>query len=177
MEATDLKALAADEQTFRLYIANMVSTLSERMAVLTDRVGAVSKDLETNKDRLIQIDLKGTHGLGDLKDRIAAHDKWMEDIRNALTDHITNCPLAGRMTSIEASLQQIAEDNAARTEMLKGYDEVKKKVDGIAMHVAGDTAAKGQKEKDWKATVTMAGMILTAIFSLIGLLMKAKALP
>lgn len=177
MEASDLKALASDDQTFRIYVANSISRLSERMAVLTDRVAGIAKDLEANKDRLVQIDLKGTHGLVDLKDRIAAHEKWMEDIRNALTDHVSNCPLFGRMTTIEASLHQIAEDNAARTEMLKGYDEVKKKVDGIAVQVAEGAAAKGQKEKDWRMTITMVGMILTALFSLIGLLQKAKVLP
>jgi len=177
MDASDLKALAVDDQTFRLYIANTISTLSERVAVLSDRVGTVAKDLEANKDRLIQIDLKGTHGLGELKERIAAHEKWLEDIRNALSDHVSNCPLVGRMTTIETSLHQIAEDNAARTEMLKGYDEVKKKVDGIAVQVAEGAAAKGQKEKDWRMTITMVGMILTALFSLIGLLQKAKVLP
>jgi len=177
MEASDLKALAADDQTFRLYVANGLSTLSERMAAVADHVGAIAKDVAANHEGLIQIDLKGTHGLGDLKDRVAVHDKWVEDIRKSLAEHGSNCVLFDRVATLESALQHIGEDNAARAEMLKGYDEMKKKLDAVAVTVAEGAAAKGQKEKDWKATVTMAGMILTTIFSLIGLFMKTKALP
>ena len=177
MEEKDLKALAGDDQAFRLYVANGLSSLAERVTVLSDRVAVLAKEVDLNRDHLVQIDMKGTHGLGDLKERMAAHEKWMDDIRKTLSEHITNCPLFGRITTVETTLQQIAEDNAARSEMLKGYDEVKKKVDGLTVQVAQGAAAKSQKDSDWRMTITMIGMILTAAFSLLEVLQKMKVLP
>jgi len=85
--------------------------------------------------------------------------------------------LGDRVSEVEDSLHRIAEDNAVRAEILKGFEDMKKKVDGLVVSMAENTAAKSQKESDWRMTVTMVGMILTAFFSLIGLLRTMKVLP
>jgi len=174
MEPSDVKTLAENDSAFRLYVATGLSTLAERLAGLGGKLADMSHEVQINRDRLIQIDTQGTHGLGDLRERVAAHEKWMDDIRKSLGDHITNCPQVGRIAALEESTQHIAEDNAVRTETLKGIGEMKKKVDDLTVQVAENGAAKVQKERDWRMTLTMVGMLLTAIFSLIGVLQRMK---
>jgi hypothetical protein len=54
---------------------------------------------------------------------------------------------------------------------------MKKKVEDLTVQVAESGAAKVQKEHDWRMTITMVGMLLTALFSLIGVLQRMKVLP
>jgi hypothetical protein len=174
MESPDIKTLAEDDNAFRLYVATGLSTLAERLAGLGGRLADMSREVQINRDRLIQIDTQGTHGLGDLRERVAAHEKWMDDIRKNFSDHMNNCPQVGRIAALEESTQRIAEDNAVRAEMLKGVGEMKKKLDDLNVQVAENGAAKVQKERDWRMTITMVGMLLTALFSMIGVLQRMK---
>jgi hypothetical protein len=173
METFDLKALtAADEPAFRVYVATALAALSERDTALSDTMKMISKEVAANREQLIQIDLKGTHGLGDLRDRVAAHEKWFEELREGLSDHASNCPMFEQMATVDAALHALAEDNAARKEMLKGFDDLKRKVDTLVVSAAETAGAKGQRESDWRTTLIMIGMALSALFSLIGLFKK-----
>jgi hypothetical protein len=129
----------------------------------------LSKELDENKERLIQIDLKGTHGLAE---RVAAHEKWMDDIRKQLSDHIVHCPVIDRMGVVEKTLQDVLAESGARAEVLKGLPELQKQVQGLTVAIAENTGAKGQKESDWRTTLIMIGMALSTLFSLLGLFRK-----
>lgn len=169
MENVDLKAITGDDQSFRFYVVIGLTAMSERVVSLADLVKAVSRELDEHKERLIQIDLKGTHGLAE---RVAVHEKWMDDIRRQFSDHIVHCPVVDRMAVVENALQNVLAESGARAEALKGLPELQKQVQGLTVAIAENTGAKGQKESDWRTTLIMIGMALSALFSLIGLFKK-----
>jgi len=169
MENVDLKTLTGDDQSFRLYAVMGLSALSERVTNLGELVKAALKEVADNKERLIQIDLKGTHGLAE---RVAAHEKWMDDIRKQFSDHILHCPVVDRMTIVENALRDLAEESGARAEALKGLPELQKQVQALTVAIAENTGAKGQKESDWRTTLIMIGMAVSTLLSLIGLFRK-----
>jgi len=169
MENVDLKALTGDDQGFRFYAVTGLSALSERTTSLVEMVKTLSRELDDSKERLIQIDLKGTHGLAE---RVAVHDKWMDDIRKQFSEHIVHCPVIERMAVAEKALQDVAGEVAARTGKLSAIPEMQKQIQELTVAVAENTGARGQKESDWRTTLIMIGMALSALFSLIGLFRK-----
>ena len=169
MENVDLKALTGNEQSFRLYAVMGLSALNERVTSLVDLVRTVSKEVDENRERLVQVDLKGTHGLAE---RLAIHEKWMEDFRKQLSDHIVHCPVLDRMAVVEEALRDVETENAARAESLKSIPEMQRQVHGLTVAAAENTGAKGQRESDWRTTLIMIGMALSTLFSLIGLFKK-----
>ena len=172
MDNVDVKVLAADDQSFRFFTINGLSSLSERMKTLQESLQSMSREVAANRDRLVEIDIKGTHGLGDLKERMAAHEKWLDDVRKQLSDHNVHCPMVDRLAACESAIQDFERTRAARDQLLKGFPEMQRQVQELTVAAAENTGAKGQKESDWRTTLIMIGMLLSTMFSLLALLKK-----
>ena len=172
LDEAQIAKLAGSTEQFRLFVITTFTAYNSELKGLNASIDRGLAQTALNTRHLQDIELRGSHGLQELRRQVEAHEEQMGDIRQAIADHVDGCPMKDELVRVNQRLISIETFNAARVETLKEFQIMQATVKGLQSEKDRRDGEAKQKGKDRALTLALIPICITLGVIVAQILMK-----
>jgi len=177
-QSIDIEKLVANAEAFRLFVITTFTSYGLQLKSINGTLDRAFAQIGINTAHLQELELKGSHGLQELRKQVEAHEAQMTDIRSALLAHIDGCPMKEELVRVNQRLIAIETFNAARAETQKEFSVMQATVKGLQSERdqrEGEVKQRGKDRNMLLALIPIAIAVGTVIANLISTFVQAHS--